>query len=172
LSLFDKVFGRKNDPTADWPAAPAGPPPDVNLEARTLSTFGGRMAFGDPLDAARFLGRPDTFTGGANGTCTLAYHAHGLTIEFELNRFVEASFELEEDDDDASNRLARQRRGPDGLSLSSQTSRAEIVERFGPPGRTQDFDDEVILYYAIGPLVSEYQLDEDGRLVVWAVYLD
>ena len=62
--------------------------------------------------------------------------------------------------------------GPDGLPLSASTTEAQLLERFGTPGSRQDFEDESILYYTVGPLVSEFQLDSDGGLLGWTVYLD
>jgi hypothetical protein len=44
------------DPTRDWPPA-AGPAPDPNAADLRLAS----LHFGDPLDSARLLGRPDQF---------------------------------------------------------------------------------------------------------------
>jgi hypothetical protein len=36
----------------------------------------------------------------------------------------------------------------------------------------QDLDGEVVLYYEHGPLISEFQLDDDDRLTGWDVYVN
>jgi hypothetical protein len=62
--------------------------------------------------------------------------------------------------------------GPDGLSLSAATTEADLLTRLGPPESRQDFEDQSILYYMVGPLVSEFELDSQKRLLAWTVYPD
>jgi hypothetical protein len=170
MSLLSRLFGT-NDPTRGWPPATEAVP-EVSVERRALSSFAGSITFGDPLDAAKFLGRPDRYRGGPH-SATLVYDRHDLVLEFEQNRFVGLSFSFEHDEGETpTDTLPRQRKGPDGLGLTPSTTRAEIVERFGQPTRLQEFDDETVLYYTKGGLVSEFQLDAKGRLTWWEVYLD
>jgi hypothetical protein len=63
-------------------------------------------------------------------------------------------------------------RGPDGLSLTARTTKSELLVRFGQPGKLQDLDDEVVLYYEHGSLISEFQLDDENRLTGWDVYVN
>lgn len=178
MSVFSRLFGggdegSSNDPTRDWPAPVSGPPPTVSLERRALETFGGRLKFGDRLDSARVLGRPNTCDAGEN-TATLVYDAWGLTLEFELGKFVQATFAIgasHRDRPGAAPAMA-ETRGPDGQALTARTTKSELLKRFGEPEKTQAFDDETVLYYRHGPLVSEFQLEEDGHLSGWDVYVD
>lgn len=164
--LLGRAIGHGPDPTREWPPA-QGPLPRVSLERRALETFAGRLAFGDPLAAARVLGRPQKCRAD-QGFATLEYEAWGLTVEFEEGGFVQATFAIGEEHIGASGTPL----GPDGLALTGRTTRDELLQRFGKPGRTQVLDGETILYYTHGPLVSELQLDEDGFLFAWDVYLD
>ena len=172
MSFFSRLF-TKTDPTSDWPPA-QDRAPDVDLDGRRLTGFGGAVAFGDPLEAARVLGRPDEVSGGKGGAWTLSYERHGLTLEFEEGRFVHASFSIAsgEDSADEPDAWGRERRGPDGRALSSRTRLREVLERFGEPRETQRLEGETVLYYAHGELVSELQFDEADRLTGWDVYLD
>ena len=165
MSLFSKLFGG-NDPTKDWPVA-TGPAPRVSLERKALETFGGRLTFGEPLESARALGRPERCKAG-EGYATLEYEKWGLTVEFEQGRFVQATFAIGDSIIGASGEAL----GPDGLSLTGRTTKDEVLQRFGQPGKIQALDEETIFYYTEGPLTSEFQFDEDGLLFGWDVYLD
>ncbi len=72
MGFFTRVFKRRSDPTRDWPIA-TGQCPQVSLDRQALESFGGRIKFGEGLDAARFLGRPDVFDGPGAAGCTLTY---------------------------------------------------------------------------------------------------
>jgi hypothetical protein len=168
MGLFSRLFGGGgDDPTKGWPAAASGPTPTVSLERQALETFGGRLKFGDPLESARVLGRPDRCQAD-KGFATLEYHHWALTLEFEEGKFVQATFAI----GDGNIGPSGEARGPDGLGLSGRTTKDEVRQRFGEPEKTQSFDDETIVYYSQGPLTSEFQFDEDGRLFAWDVYVD
>jgi hypothetical protein len=167
MTFFSRLFGRADDPTSAWPAAVSGPVPTVSLERQALETFGGRLKFGDPLESARVLGRPNRCQAN-KGFATLEYHQWGLTLEFEANRFVQATFAMGEHTIGPSG----EPRGTDGLGLSGRTTKAEVEQRFGPPDETQEYSDETILVYTQGPLASEFQFDDDGTLFAWEVYID
>lgn len=170
MGILDRLFGGNEDATKAWPPS-SGPCPQISLERQALETFGGKIVFGDPVENARFLGRPDDRTVHAN-FATLGYPQWGLTLEFELGRFVEATFDLDRPPaSQPDNPFATQVKGPDGVALTQQTSKHELLRRFGEPAKTQDLDDETILYYHHGPLVSEFDVREDG-LFAWSVYLD
>jgi hypothetical protein len=139
----------------------------VSLERQALETFGGRLKFGDPLESARVLGRPNRCQTNT-GFATLEYHQWGLTLEFEANRLVQAAFAIGEGNIGPFG----EPRGTDGLALSGRTTKAEVQQRFGAPDETQEYSDETILCYTKGPLASEFQFDEDGQLFQWDVYID
>jgi hypothetical protein len=172
MSLFSKVFGGGDDPTRDWPSS-QGPCPQVSLERQALEAFGGRLTFGDAVEAARFLGRPESYSAGKS-TATLTYPRWALTLEFELGRFVHMSHTIARSHRDPPDSAVStfEPIGTDRLPLTSRTTRDQLLQRFGEPSKTQSFDDETIFYYNAGPLMSEFQLDQDGHLYGWDLYLD
>lgn len=177
MSFWSNLFGSASDSTAapaidDWLPA-SGPPPQISLDRRALESFAARLKFGEGVEAARFLGRP-TRSHFATGTARLDYDLWGLEIEFEEGRFVLASFTIGRSlrDGDPSPRVNAEPSGPDGRALTGRTTRAELLQRFGTPGKTQELGDETILYYSSPPLTSEFRLDEKGTLTGWDVYED
>ncbi|MGQ0736565.1 MAG: hypothetical protein ACT4QD_23290, partial [Acidobacteriota bacterium] len=132
-------------------------------------SMGGSLTFGDGLESARVLGRPDECEG-KDGNFTLRYDSYGMEVEFEPGRFVKVTFSMAEGED--GGRFSSARRGPDGLSLTSRTTKQEVLDRFGEPTTRDEYEDEDFFYYIDGPLASELEFDEHGRLVRWAVYLD
>jgi hypothetical protein len=173
-NLFHVAGASSNDgnPTRDW-AESTGECPQVSFDRRAIESFGSRLTFGDELEAARLFGRPDIFTRG-DASFTLTYKRWGLTLGFELGKFAQATYRIGDsirDGDEAGAPYAAPR-GPDGLSLTSRTTKGELIERFGQPSTLQDLDNEVILYYEQGPLMSEFQLDEEGCLTGWDVYVN
>ena len=178
MGFFSKLFTgdegstSQANPTDHWPDA-AGECPQVSFDRQALESFGSRLRFGDGLEAARLFGRPDTFESGA-ASCTLTYKRWALTLGFELGKFVQASYRIGEsmrDGDDVGAACAEPR-GPDGLSLTARTTKSELLGRFGQPANLQDLDGEVVLYYEVGPLISEFQLDDEDRLTGWDVYVN
>jgi len=173
-NLFKGDGGSKSDgnPTDDWPEA-AGECPQVSFEREALEVFGSRLRFGDSLEAARLFGRPDTFESG-EAFFTLTYKRWALSLGFELGKFVHATYGIGESIRDRDNAGAprAEPRGPDGLSLTARTTKSDLLQRFGEPNKLQDLDSEVVLYYELGTLVSEFQLDDEERLTGWDVYVN
>ena len=173
MGFLDRIFGPRasQDPTAAWPAN-TGPSPQVSLERRSLGSSFAQLTFGADVSAAQFLGRADRFSGNEQHF-TLTYFRWGLDVVFENRQLAEVMFRIGESVRmaDAEDTLATPT-GPDGHPLSASTTEPQLLERFGQPGNRQDFEDESILYYTVGPLVSEFLLDADRRLLGWTVYLD
>jgi hypothetical protein len=177
MSFLSRLFGGTDPvedvPLADWPPPAEGPSPQISLERQALESFGARLPFGAPIDAARALGRPDSYESSREGVATLTYNRWGLQLEIELGTFAQAAFligELHRRDSRPDLALAEPR-GTDGLSLTMRTTKDDLLRRFGTPDTLQDLGETVVLYYNVGPLVSEYELRE-GFLTGWDVYLD
>ena len=178
MGFFDRIFRiRANalanpyDPTAAWPPS-QGASPQVNLEQETVGSAFARLPFGSDVTEGQFLGRADDFSGNEHHF-TLTYYKWGLDLSFEGRRLAEVWFRIgastvKRDMGDT----AATPTGPDGLQLSAATTEADLIARFGEPETRQDFDDESILYYNVGPLVSEFQVDSGKRLLAWTVYPD
>jgi hypothetical protein len=178
MGFFERLFkgGPKavfshTDPTRSWPVA-TGPAPQISLERQALESFGGRLPFGGSVSAAHFLGRADACDGTA-ANFTAHYARWGLDVIFEGGALAEVQFTIGATFRREPAGVVRATpRGPDGRELSAETTEADLFARFGEPESRQDFEDETILYYAVGPLVSEFQLDAEHRLTGWHVYLD
>src|SRR3989442_15154681 len=108
------------NPTRDWPVV-SGPAPNVD---RVRMQFDA-LHFGDPLEAARFLGRPDTFhwRNMIRKDCDLTYSGKGLRLSFTDGKLSEIAFQIG----------AAEPEAPDGTRLSRQTDKEAIVQVFGEP---------------------------------------
>ena len=171
MSLLSRFF-EGDDPTRDWPAA-EGASPQVSLERRALETFSTALAFSAPLAAARFLGRPDTYKKHGERFVMLTYERWGLELEFEADALTQVSF-LIGDVHRASAReslVLAEPRASDGRTLSSHTTKEELLQRFGEPETVQDLGSSRRLLLSRRLLVSEFQL-ENGLLTAWDVYVD
>lgn len=172
MSFFSRLFGPSEDPTKDWPALHGSlAPPSIDFGRQALESFGGKLAFGDSLTAARFLGRPDRCEM-KRGFSSVDYDRWGLRLKFESDSLAHVSFAIGRASREGPSRLPAEPRGPDGMALSVRTTKDDLLQRFGPPTRTQELEDETILYYSHPPLGSEFQLDKNGRLTGWDVYVD
>jgi len=178
MGFFERLFKggpkavfTRDDPTASWPVA-TGPAPQISLERQALESFGCRLSFGGSVSAAQFLGRADAFDGTADNF-TATYARWGLDVIFESQALAEVHFSIGETfRREPAEFVCATPRGPDGRELSAETTEADLLARFGEPESRQDFEDETILYYSVGPLVSEFQLDAEHRLTAWHVYLE
>ena len=141
--------------------------PQMNMDRRALETFGGRLTLGDRLDVARVLGRPDTCEI-AGAWTVLRYERWGLVLEFEEQQLFSVEF-LIRDRDPAGELEAVEPVGPDVGRLTSKTTQAELVQRFGPPEKDEDGSDVGALFYTRPPMVLCYVLDGSQRLVSWKV---
>lgn len=83
------MFGRRrDDPTADWPAA--GPVPVLDFDRQAI----GPLRLGDPFADAQALGRPTKLHGSLEkGAFTLEYPA--FELEFMRGHLACVKFELE-----------------------------------------------------------------------------
>ncbi len=83
FGLLKSLFGAP-DPTRDWPPSD-GTLPEINAHTYAL----GRLRFGDPLDAALFLGKPDKYEVSKQSPdwVTLEYHGGAVLLYFSTGRF-------------------------------------------------------------------------------------
>ena len=86
MGLLAKLF-RKDDPTADWPAATGKPALDPERQSV------GPLRLGDPVEKARALGRPERVTR-QRATGTLLEYAD-FELEFANGKLVCATFNLD-----------------------------------------------------------------------------
>jgi len=82
------MFGKKEDPTSNWPAA--GQPPTLDLERQAV----GPLRLGDAFDKAQVFGRPKRFGGSVKGGNQLLEYAT-FELEFHDDRLVCAKFDID-----------------------------------------------------------------------------
>lgn len=170
MGLFSKLFGRPPDPTADWPIV-SDPLPAIQLEPFAI----GRLRLGDPLDAARFLGRPDKCDlSKTPGMLTLDYASRGFELAFDEFRLSDAEFYLgygtffspDPEEPLCSLCLA------DGTQLNAETTRQDIEQLLGKPTKSKvdpEDGDEDWSYHLRG-LAMRFKFTREGRLAVWSLF--
>jgi hypothetical protein len=170
MGLFSKLFGGIPDPTADWQVV-TDPLPVIRLQPFAL----GELRFGDKLDAARFLGRPDQCDlSKTPGMFTLVYTSRGFELAFDDFRLSEAEFYLgygtffspEPDEAICTLRLAN------GTVLNDTTTREDIEQLMGKPTKTkvdpEDGDED--WSYHQRDVAMRFKFTPQGTLAVWSLY--
>lgn len=159
MGFLDRLLGRQSDPTADWPPA-AKALPDLVPEEKRM----GPLRFGDLLQSARQLGKPARVSRIAHGTTALFYQA-GFRLDFSVHGFCYVALILEDADGEA------------GVSVASESQaqiklrdRAAIEERYGTPHKTNQDDEESILFYFLNGCCMEFELDPSGSLKRWNLF--
>ncbi|HUJ14018.1 MAG TPA: hypothetical protein VL284_09550 [Thermoanaerobaculia bacterium] len=146
------LFG-PGDPTKDWPVSSA-PIPEINS---VLMQFDA-LRFGAPLEAARFLGRPDRFEKSGK-KAILHYSGKGLRLTFTDDVLSEVAFLIG----------AASPSAPDGTRLTPETDKEAIVKLFGEPDPDGSDDICLQIFHDHG-MASDFYIDERGRLTEWALY--
>jgi len=137
----------------------------------------GRLRFGDALNAAAFLGRPDRFVWTQSEYCELLYASGGFQLDFDGGEFAYAAFFVGPDNSLPKHRALEfskpRLRGctPDGIRLSRDTDR-ELLERLlGLPTSVDTEVRETILFYTRKKIALEFEMDgKTGRLKRWNLY--
>ena len=171
MSFLDRLFGKRPDPTEGW-GTTCTSAPEIDLTAMRF----GALRFGDGLDAAAFLGRPDRVSLQPGGNDELLYTSCGFLLEYEEGKFAYLAFFTGPDDhlpDPAITFSQPLLRGgaAEGARLSGETDRATIERIFGPAHQVDEEPDEAILTYTIRGVTMEFELDGEGRrLKRWNLY--
>ncbi len=154
------------DPTRTWPVIP-GPAPLLN---RLLLQFDA-LRFGAPIDAARVLGRPDTFhwTSRIHKECELLYASKGLRLRFREGQLNEVRFLIGAASSDHPAFTPAEPIVPDGTHLTAQMDRDQIIAVFGQPDPGGSDDTTLQIFHRNG-VASDFNLDQQGRLTEWALY--
>ena len=165
--MIERLRSAAGDPTEAWADASAAAPGFDWSELRL-----GRLAFGDPLECAESLGRPDRFRWTQPGYCELLYARAGFQIDFDRGRFAYLAWFIGPDPANpelpdmsyASPALDEE------LALTRETSMDDLRAHLGPPSSEDADDDETVLFYAGGGVVLEFEFDAAGRLKRWNLY--
>jgi hypothetical protein len=171
MSLLDWLLWRRPDPTVDWPDfCPR------TLEFDLPRQRFGPLRFGDELEAARPLGRPDLFRWQSAAYCELIYARGGFELTLEAGRFTYLAFYLGPDRclprhpqlRFAEPRLVGWR--PEKVCLSGSTDAAQLRDQLGPPEAEDVDEDETILSYTRAGVAMELELSPAGRLKRWNLF--
>lgn len=169
ITLKERLRSAAGDPTETWPPASADVPAIDWSELRF-----GPIAFGDPLECAAGLGRPDRFRWTQPGYCELLYARSGFQIDFDRGRFAYLAWFI--GPDPANPQHDAMNFGTPTLdedfALTRDTHIEQVRARLGP-ATSEDVDDhETVLFYTGGGIVLEFEFDADGRLKRWNLYPD
>ena len=164
MGILDKLTGF-GDPTENWPVV-KGPAPTVQP---TLMQFDSPR-LGDPVEAARFLGKPDTFSwqGRTEKSFNLEYASKGLRLRFVAGKLAEITLYIGPKSCEHPAFIPAQPMAPDGTLLTAETARQQIVAQFGEPDPLGS-DDEVLQIFH-GRTASDFFIDPQGRLESWVLY--
>lgn len=176
MSFLARIFGKSSaapDPTSQWDQANS-----VGLVVAPHEGRFGQLKFGDPIAAARHLGRPSRFRWTQNDYCELLYSHAGFQIDFDAGRFAYAAFFMDrhvaEPDLEGGYHLAVvSLKRPDGHmdDLSKTSTRTTIECHLGAPNRVDPDHDEIILTYQIGLHTLEFEVHPlNGTLMRMNLY--
>lgn len=172
IELWGRLVGRRSDPPVTW--APFRQPiPEFNVNTME---FGG-LRFGDPLESAAFLGRPEAFTWSQSDYCELLYASGGFQVDYERGKFAYLAFFIGPDKFVPTHKgfqfsKPRVRGTPvDGIEFSQDVDQPLIETLFGTAD-TVDVDAvESILFYNRKSVTMEFELDgSTGGLKRWNLY--
>jgi hypothetical protein len=168
----DRLLGKQSDPSRDWKGLSL-PIPDFDIAEMRF----GFLRFGDPFEAAAFLGRPDRSRWTQPNYCEFLYASGGFQIDYDKGRFAYLAFYIGPDPylpkhkalEFASPRLSGGT--TDGYRLSRDTDRAKLEQLFGAPDSADTEARETILFYTRTSVTMEFELEgETGRLKRWNLY--
>jgi hypothetical protein len=169
VGLIDFLLRRQPDPTKDWPTGAD------SLPTVRLSPFGlGSLRMDDPVESARFLGRPEQCRRfKLVGSYQLNYFGLGMALSFEDHRLWEIVFAINDPWAEKGMSLCRLRL-ENGAVLSGETTLDEVKQRLGAP-QEEEFDEEdgeTILRYSAGKQSMEIEFNEQKRLMCWSIVWD
>lgn len=174
MSLFSRIFGRALDPAIDW--SPFEPPiPDLDVSTMSF----GPLKFGDRLEEASFLGRPERFVWKQGTDCELLYASGGFLMEFSEGKFGYLAFFIGPDEwlpkEEPVSFCSPHVCGavPDGTQLSGDIEQAALEHLFGPADSRDVDPDEISLFYSRQKVTMEFELNgRTGKLKRWNLYPD
>jgi len=167
MTFLDRLMGRQPNPTHAWPIVELSQP-EINLEDIRLHS----LRFGDALNSAQCLGRPDTFRGSENDYCELLYARYGFQIDFDSGRFAYLAFYIGPD------AKTSQLKGLEWShphitgagNLTATITDSQITGWLGAAGDEEKDGNESTLFYPKGEITMEFEFNADGCLKRWNLY--
>lgn len=148
--------------TSEWPKV--ANPPTVQLDLAAASI--GTLRFGDHIDVAKVLGRPDDYIRHDGKGCGLIYFEHGLYLEFdERQEFSFVTFHLSHAPNDPKSRFrGRPLRLSSGGIISSESSPDEITRLFGKCSDAAEDEDGTLLTHNVYGFMLDVYFSPAGRI--------
>lgn len=150
MLFLKKLFGPA-DPTRSWPKVPMTTTPVLDLSRPAF----GSLIFGDRLESAEFLGRPNKAVIHPR-TVDLTYP--GFQLEFEDGEFVFVNIYLKPYPDRTS---TTELRLTDGTVITPASTSDEMIARFGDSYDDEQWEHHGVLQYYFGKMVFEAVFDDD-----------
>ncbi len=156
------------DPTSDWPIVPGAAP---DLDGPTLQLTA--LPFGQPLESARVLGRPEAleWRSRMRKDVDLLYASKGLRLEFERGLLTVLTYLIGARASGHPAFAPARPLAPNGMRLGPDLDRGRIVSLFGEPDAKGSDETCLQVFHRCG-VISDFFLDEQGRLTEWALYPD
>lgn len=167
MGLLSFLFGKRPDPTLEWPLS-TRPAPEFDVAAGSL----GPLKFYDAVEEARFLGKPDEATWKSGRVLKLLWARWGLELEFVEGRLEFIDWIIGPDEFAPTHRDLRFARPQPvgGPVLDGRTTEADLTAWLGPTDRNLADEDEIILEWEKNGLIHEFELTPGGKLKRWNVY--
>lgn len=147
------------DPTEGWPVA-VQPLPMFDPLGGVL----GRLRIGDPVESARFLGRPSVAKPNGHDSLVLAWPDSGLELSFHNGRLDYIALIVAPDETAPDFVHPCQACLSSGQRWTKETSEEEIMALWGEPQqRDTDAEERVLWYWGKGVEV-EVELTPQGKL--------
>lgn len=157
MQFLRNLFG-PTDPTRAWPRHLEVSIPLLDLSRPAF----GSMVFGDPLDAAEFLGRPTKINIQPR---TMDLYYPGFKLEFEDGQFILCQVEFKDNSGKPTGHVLRL---TNGTVITGDSTHQDIVSRFGDqfdPGQWEKCD---VMQYILGKMVFEAFFDDDHQTLLYA----
>ncbi|MGH7504150.1 MAG: hypothetical protein ACRELX_00795 [Longimicrobiales bacterium] len=168
MTLVQSLSRDPQNPTEFWPDPVEAPPAFDWSELRF-----GPIRFGEPLEYAAPLGRPNVFRWTETGGCDLLYTQAGFSIGFDQARFAYIACFIAPDPNTAMHAEMAYCTPSldDELVLSPDARPNDVTSRLGPPGTDKiDRNGDRVLVYAGEGVVLEFEFDRNGGLTRWNLY--
>jgi hypothetical protein len=171
--MLSKLFRKQKHPSLSW-----GPTlhklPEYDISSRTF----GSLHLSDTIDAAEFLGKPESATEVRKNYYSLLYSNLGFVAEFEINKLTYLGFIIAPDAHEPSSRnlvycspiLTED--GDVKIQLSDSTTVDEITAHFGTPTSSDDDGEEIIVTFIDGLFTMEFEFDSNRRLKRWNTFIN
>lgn len=137
----------------------------------------GALGFGDGIEAASFLGRPDTFEWTQDKSCELLYAGGGFQLDLDDGKFAYAAFFIGPDSHQPKHpalKFSMPRLNGlihAGIGLSPDTKLELLFQLLGSPEKADSDAPETVLHYTRQGIAMEFEMDgATGRLKRWNLY--